>query len=161
MTAALFASAAILAGAAFFRRSQWFDSVAYIAALVCAVVAVGAALGMPKPSWFGHASGTRVLAMQFDEGHAIWLWTRAGSAAPIAYVLPWDEKRAAKIDRLLREARKQHRPMQWGIMPAGIGRSHIGGAHVGPASGNDAFGGASNAGFHLAPHTQGPDKAPL
>lgn len=166
MTPSIFAAAALLAGAAsLFASWIWWRASAYCV-LVAALLALWCtAIGIPRPSWLGHTPGTKVLAMQLDEGNAIYLWTRSGDAPPIAFALPWNEQRAAKIRRMMQAGKLQHRDVRWGTAGGGSGKpGRTGVGHKGPAgsaagpAGNNAFGGASSSGINLAPHSEWPDK---
>lgn len=58
------------------------------------------ALGHPKPTWatLPSAEEAQLIAYQFDEPHAIYLWLRVPwTSEPIAYSIPWQEQQAKQL----------------------------------------------------------------
>jgi hypothetical protein len=79
------------------------------ALLASAIALTGlASLGRPRPLWVAHPplADETVVAFALDEGKAIYLWI-AGDP-PIAYCLPWDERRAAELHHADEQARAAH-----------------------------------------------------
>lgn len=91
-------------------------AVMYAAMLYCGFQA----MGYPKPAWveLSGADEARLIAYQFDEGRAIYLWLQVqGVSEPIAYSLPWKEGQAAAVYRASQEAKKAGTPvMVQGVM---------------------------------------------
>lgn len=66
------------------------------------------ALGHPKPAWVELPGETeaRLIAYQFREGEAIYLWLQVPwTPEPIAYQLPWREGEAAAVYKADHEAK--------------------------------------------------------
>ncbi len=155
MIPATFALAALLLGAVALRHARWLHVAAYVASVVCVVVAIVSALGAPRPAWLGHKPGLTVLALTYQEGSWIALWTQHGHDAPVAYVLPWYEITAAQAEQAMRQAQQQHSTMQWGKPAHGQGNGSKQGAGHGASASGAA--GASNT-FHVAPISPLPPK---
>lgn len=109
MTAAIYAAAALLVGAAsLFAASAWLRAGSY-ACLVAAILGVWwGSLGAPRPAMFGVPQGT-VVAFSLDEPRAIYVWLQPPDArAPVAIALPWHESDAAALHRAAQQAKATH-----------------------------------------------------
>jgi hypothetical protein len=108
--AMLFGAIAAGVGAILLCRSapSW-ASCALFALLASAVALTGVtSLGRPRPLWAAQPrlAEATVVAYVLDEGKAIYLWI-AGDP-PMAYCLPWDERRAAELHHADERARATH-----------------------------------------------------
>ena len=115
MTAAAFAVASLLTGAAsLFAAAAWLRSAAYASLIICLLAVWLSALGHPRPLLIGVPQGT-VLAYTLDEPHAIYLWLEApGASEPIAIALPWSEQQASQLQQASQAAKQQGEPLQVG-----------------------------------------------
>ncbi|MGH7068176.1 MAG: hypothetical protein ACREFO_05925 [Acetobacteraceae bacterium] len=112
MSPALFAAAALLAGAAsLFALAAWVRAGAYVA-LVAAMLALWwTALGHPRPALFGVPSGT-VAGYALDEPRAIDVQVRPpGGGSPVTWALPWSEQAAQQLQDAAAEAKKSGRAL--------------------------------------------------
>lgn len=95
--------------------------VMYAALLYCGFQA----LGHPKPAWveLSGSDEARLIAYQFDEGRAIYLWLQVqGVAEPVAYSLPWEEGKAAAVHRAAHQGTLAGTPvMVQGVMGSSRG----------------------------------------
>lgn len=133
MSPALFAAAALLAGAAslFFAAAAWIRAGAY-AGLVAAMLALWwTALGHPRPALFGVPHGT-VAGYALDEPRAIDVQVRPpGGGAPVTWALPWSEQAAQQLEAAAAKAKKEGRPLAIGRQRPG-GRGYETKRHAGP-----------------------------
>ncbi|MGH7102903.1 MAG: hypothetical protein ACREFJ_10955 [Acetobacteraceae bacterium] len=132
MSPALFAAAALVAGAAsLFAAAAWVRAGAY-AGLVAAMLALWwVALGHPRPALFGVPSGT-VAGYALDEPRAIDVQVRPpGGGAPVTWALPWSEQVAAQLEEAAAEAKKEGRPLAMRGRRSG-GRGYETKHHAGP-----------------------------
>lgn len=152
MIPAAFAIAALLLAAISLRRATWIAAGAYIASMLLVALAVLAAMGTARPEWVGHRQGIVVLSMALVEGQAIYVWTRDGNNPPVAFALPWDEKRAEELQKALREAARRGQQAHWGTQDGKSGKPASGSADGNP------FAHPHHHEFHVAPITPLPPK---
>lgn len=152
MIAVAIGLAALLLGVASISGARWRHALAYCGSIGLVVVAVVSATGQPRPAWLGHKPGIALLGMTLDEGRAIYVWTRDGDAAPVAYALPWDEQTAAAAQNALQRAAAAHTQARWGGAPSNgsnpgdAGSGNGAGTQGGLSAAGDAY--SSAAGFY-------------
>lgn len=155
MIATAFSLAALLLGALALRRGNWRHVIVYVGSVTCVAAGLWFAMGSPRPAWFGHRDGIRVVAIVYSEGQWIAVWTQDGTAPPVAFVLPWDERLAAQAQAALRAARQTHGEVRWGAAHA-AGSGPSGQARGTRHAGSNGSGAAGASGtpnsFHVLPH---------
>lgn len=133
MTPALFAGAALLAGAAsLFAAALWLRSGAYCV-LVAAMLALWwTALGHPRPALFGVPKGT-VVSYALNEPKNIEVIVKPERGGePVLWALPWNEASAAALQRAARQAKRIGRPLKMRGRPGGGNARPGTGRHAGP-----------------------------
>jgi nitrogen fixation-related uncharacterized protein len=111
----LFAILWILATASLAFAGTGYVGRAILVCLVPVALSIGALLVFhlwtgPKPYQFEHRSGpTELLAREFREGDAIYMWLRweEGDATPRAYRFDWSEELAQQIEEAESEVAKE------------------------------------------------------
>ena len=89
---------------------QWKDpsvrrASAFLFFVALAAIALLSFLGTPKPIWAEHGKLGIVVAVEYEVGRAIYIWTRGNP--PVSYELPWSEETAEALEEGLRKARQE------------------------------------------------------
>lgn len=95
-----------------------------VAAVPLLIAGAVESLGWHRPIWgaWELTGSQRVLSHKLVRGEAIYLYLDVGRSEPRAIVLPWDDKRAAELQRAMRESHDGRSAMMrfdhsWSLRP--------------------------------------------